>query len=235
MSLGTGTGFVVEHDGVRFLVTNRHVVRGRANDSSNANLHPSGAWPESIKVLHHVAGRLGQWTAASELLYGADGGPKWLEHPLHGPNVDVVALPLTATAGFDFYGYDLWGADQPIAVGVTKSLFVIGFPFAITGGGALGVWVQGTVATEPQIDWQGVPAFLIDSRTRLGQSGSPVIAFHTGGAVAMEGGGTVLSTGQQERFVGVYSGRINSESDLGIVWKKTAVMEIIEGGRAGTA
>jgi hypothetical protein len=51
----------------------------------------------------------------------------------------------------------------------------------------------------------------------------------------MEGGGTVLRTGQQERFVGVYSGRINSESDLGIVWKKRALMEIIEGGRAGTA
>ena len=233
MSLGTATGFVVEHDGVPFLVTNRHVVRGRANDSTN--LHPSGAWPDSIKVLHHVAGRLGQWTAAWEALYAADGGPNWLEHPVHGANVDVVALPLTATEDFEFYGYDLSADEQRLAVGVATPLFIVGFPFGITGGGSLGVWVQGTVATEPELNWQGVPAFLIDSRTRRGQSGSPVIAFHTGGAAAMEGGGTAIFAGQVERFVGVYSGRINSESDLGIVWKRSAVLEIVESGRRGTS
>jgi hypothetical protein len=183
--------------------------------------------------MHHVAGKPGEWMQATEPLYER-GVPKWFEHPAYGPAVDVVVLPLTVTDGFDFHGYDLWATDPQLAVGVARPLFIIGFPFGITGGGGLGVWVQGTVATEPDIDWHDNPAFLIDSRTRPGQSGSPVIAFHTGGAAAIEGGGTIINTEPMERFVGVYSGRINSESDLGIVWKKSAVVEIVEGNRVGT-
>jgi hypothetical protein len=35
-------------------------------------------------------------------------------------------------------------------------------------------------------------------------------------------------------FVGVYSGRINEQSDLGLVWKAAAVREIVEGGVRAT-
>jgi len=71
---------------------------------------------------------------------------------------------------------------------VTSGLSIVGFPFGITGGGGLGVWVQGTIATEPSLDFDGMPRFLIDSRTRPGQSGSPVLAYHAGGALPMQGG-----------------------------------------------
>lgn len=30
------------------------------------------------------------------------------------------------------------------------------------------------------------------------------------------------------RFIGIYSGRINQESDLGYVWKAAAIQELIE-------
>jgi hypothetical protein len=33
-----------------------------------------------------------------------------------------------------------------------------------------------------------------------------------------------------ETFLGVYSGRINEESDLGYVWKASALRELIEAG-----
>ncbi len=185
-------------------------------------------------VMHNVANQLGNWRAVPESLYSGDGLPNWLEHSVLGSAIDVVALPLTITEGCDFYGYDLGEGGQQLAVGVAQPLSIIGFPFGITGGGAFGVWVQGTIATELDVDWNGLPAFLIDSRTRQGQSGSPVIAFHAGGAATLVGGMTVVGQGQLEKFMGVYSGRINAESDLGIVWKKAVVVDLVERGVPGT-
>jgi hypothetical protein len=54
-----------------------------------------------------------------------------------------------------------------------------------------------------------------------------VIAYRAGGAVAMEDGGSAMFDGPVEKFIGVYSGRINAESDLGIVWKASAIAELI--------
>jgi hypothetical protein len=77
-----------------------------------------------------------------------------------------------------------------------------------------------------------LPLFLIDSRTRPGQSGSPVIAYSGGGAHVLE---KVVSVGggPRERFVGVYSGRINDQSDIGRVWKRKALVEVIDGAQRG--
>jgi hypothetical protein len=233
-ALGSATGFVVEHHSGRFLITNRHVVRGRSNDERAVNLHSSGAWPDTIMVMHNVANQLGNWRPVSERLYSTDGSPNWLEHSVFGPAIDVVALPLTITEGFDFYSYGLGEEGHQLAVGVAQPLSIVGFPFGITGGGAFGVWVQGTIATELEVDWNGLPAFLIDSRTRQGQSGSPVIAFHSGGAATLVGGTTALGLGKVEKFMGVYSGRINAESDLGIVWKKSVMLDLVERGVSGT-
>jgi hypothetical protein len=116
--------------------------------------------------------------------------------------------------------------------GPSDLLSIIGFPFGITGGGALGIWVQGTVATEPSVDFDELPCLLVDSRTRPGQSGSPVIAYRPSGYQTEEGS-TVMTGQAAERFVGVYSGRINQESDLGFVWKAQALLDILSGQTRG--
>ena len=84
-------------------------------------------------------------------------------------------------------------------------------------------------APHTALDWENLPRFLIDSRTRSGQSGSPVIAYSDGGAVPMADGSLAFMSGPMEQFFGVYSGRINAESDLGVVWKAQVVREVIEG------
>lgn len=53
------------------------------------------------------------------------------------------------------------------------------------------------------------------------------MAYRAGGAVAMQDGGSAMFGGPVERFIGVYSGRINAESDLGVVWKATAISELV--------
>ena len=69
---------------------------------------------------------------------------------------------------------------------------------------------------------------LVDCRTRPGQSGSPVIAYRSGGAVRKVDGNTAIYTGPTWRLLGLYSGRINEQSDIGIVWKLSCIMKLIE-------
>jgi hypothetical protein len=105
---------------------------------------------------------------------------------------------------------------------------VIGFPFGLAGGGALAIWATGFMATEHVIDYNNLPTFLIDCRARQGQSGSAVVAHRNGGIVGMEDGSSAAFAGPVTRFLGIYSGRINEQSDLGIVWKASAIKELVD-------
>lgn len=223
-AIGTATGFIVERDSKRYLVTNRHVVRGQRPDGT-------GVPPDELAIWQNAANQLGYWHRRQERLYEANGQPRWFEHPTQPAEIDVAALELENDAGIAVYGYDPWTPGPGLLARVSDPLSVIGFPFGVTGGGGLGIWVRGFVATEPDIDWNGLPRFLIDSRTRDGQSGSPVIAYSGGGGTATSGGFSIFS-GPVEEFFGVYSGRINRESDLGFVWKASVVREIIEAKKA---
>lgn len=102
------------------------------------------------------------------------------------------------------------------------------FPFGLDGGGLLAIWATGFMATDPEVDYNNQPTFLIDCRARPGQSGSAVIAHRNGGMVALEGGGTAAFSGPVTRFLGIYSGRINEQSDLGIVWKASSIKELLD-------
>ena len=78
------------------------------------------------------------------------------------------------------------------------------------------------------VDDQYVDAFLIDSRTRSGQSASPVVCRFNPGEDSVEWKGVKLTPiGYIDIFLGVYSGRINTDSDLGYVWKPSIVREIV--------
>jgi hypothetical protein len=61
-----------------------------------------------------------------------------------------------------------------------------------------------------------------------------VIAYYDGGMVPMENGDNAVFGNPVWRPMGVYSGRINEESDLGMVWKWTVVQEVIEAGDHGS-
>jgi hypothetical protein len=229
--LGTATAFVVTYRGEHYLVTNWHVAAGR-NADTGVVVSKSGGVPDRLAVLHHVASKPGHWQYRTHLLYDDDDDPLWLEHPVHGRSVDVVALPLGPVKGAHFFPYDLHNLGPRIVFGPSNAVSIIGFPFALSGGGGLGVWVQGTLATEPSIDYGDVPLLLVDSRTREGQSGSPVILYRTDGYVT-EGGEMINNGVAAARLVGVYSGRINEESDLGRVWRITALFEILDAQHRG--
>jgi hypothetical protein len=223
--LSTGTSFVVSGPRGPLLITNKHNVTGR-NPNTDAVLSPTGGIPNEVNILHNAADRLGRWEFRLEPLY-VDDRPLWYEHPLV-PSIDVVALPLTQTVGVQSYPYNAGDTGPAVRVGPADVVSVIEFPFGLNAGGGMAAWATGFVASEPEVDIDDKPILLIDCRSRPGQSGSPVIAHRSGGMVALEDGSSAAFDGPIFRFIGIYSGRIRPESDLGIVWKVRAIKELVD-------
>lgn len=231
VTLSTGTGFIVTTAIGPALVTNRHNVIGR-DQITGKPLSTNGGLPNEI-LIHYLEpfkrdSFLPVWVGRVEPLYDdgtLEGTPLWREHPRLGAKADFVALPLTRTDGIVTHPYEL-SEGKEIALKVPETVSVVGFPFGISVGGRFAVWATGFIASEPDIDYTNLPVLLIDCRTRQGQSGSPVIAHRTG-LVERTDGSQVMLSGPISRFIGIYSGRINKDSDLGMVWKASAVQELI--------
>lgn len=223
--LSTGTAFVVQTAKGPHLVTNRHNVTGR-HQETNEPLSRTGGTPNEIVVVQNRKDFLGQWVLKKELLYSGE-RPRWHEHPVLGVQADFVALPLLDLSEVQLYPYDPINPGPEIFVGAADIVSVIGFPFGMTAGGAFAIWATGFLASEPDVDFNDLPIQLIDCRSRQGQSGSPVIAYRSGGMVGMANGGAAAFSGPVSKFIGIYSGRINAESDIGIVWKVSAIAQLI--------
>ncbi|MEX2672460.1 MAG: serine protease [Phycisphaeraceae bacterium] len=219
--IGYATGFVVKHRGAPFLITNWHVV-----SATNPLTNEEKAMPTAMRVWHHRS-KLGNWTSVDEPLLDENKEPLWIEHPT-GKAVDVVALPLTIFAGSDvrFHPLSLDMAEFDLAIACGEPVQVIGFPQSFTGRGRLPIWKTGHIASEPEIDYDDQPVFLIDATTRGGMSGSPVVARRLNG-YATRGGGTVIGNGGT-RFLGVYAGREGETSEIGRVWKSCVIQDVLE-------
>jgi hypothetical protein len=223
--IGEATGFVVEYHARAILITNWHVLSGR-HPESNRIQSATGAVPDLVRIAHHGSS-LGTWELVDEPIFDPEGHARWFEHP-SGRNVDLVALPLTRIAdSVTIYPLDLRLAETDMIPQVAMPVSIVGFPLGLAAAGALPIWKTGHIASDPDIDYQGTPAFVIDATTRGGMSGSPVVLRLSGG-FRTASGRMVLAGGPQTRFLGVYSGRIHAESEIGIVWRPKLIQEILE-------
>ncbi|WP_186451694.1 serine protease [Burkholderia stabilis] len=242
VDLSTGTGFLAKSaKGKLCLITNRHNVTGR-NQNTGVPLSATGGVPNEIAMwIPHLAApplnpienaprsvdELG-WNQLVVPLLEND-APRWIEHPTLGDRADFVALPFEHAVLHDELVYDL--ASLPLsrqfALVPTDPVSVVGFPFGLSAGGKFAVWVTGTLASEPDVDYDDLPVFLIDCRSRPGQSGSPVLAFRSGGMIRMADGKSVMFKGAFYNFLGIYSGRVRSDSDIGIVWRRDAIVQLL--------
>lgn len=225
-AISTATGFLVGCNRSVFLITNRHVVLGR--DSMDNPVSKSAVMPSGLRVWYET-GDL-QWTPHLEPLYASPGEPLWYEHPKYRSSVDVIALKV-APVGPRLRWHDPTEIDRSgVSIPIASDVSVVGFPFGLTAGGKLAIWSRGAIASEPAADFDNLPLLLIDSRTRQGQSGSPVIYWTDGRPLRGKDGSVSLVGGPpQAILVGVYSGRTHRESDLGRVWKARVIPEILLG------
>ncbi len=231
LSSGTATLISNTRESHCALVTNRHNVTGRHQQTGEC-LSPTLGVPDNIVIHFHRPGEdIGDWIKVKLPLYREDGSPFWIEHPRLGEKADIVALNLN------------WGSDVlkipyylkldldrvGMVVSPAEPVSVIGFPFGMSTSGKLPVWATGFLAQELSLISEDDPVFLIDCRTRQGQSGSPVIAFRTSGYRTIKDNriSATLSGRVAWEFLGIYSGRVNAQSDLGRVWHVSALEELL--------
>lgn len=231
LSSGTATLISNTRESHCALVTNRHNVTGRHQQTGEC-LSPTLGVPDNIVIhFHRPDEDIGDWIKVKLPLYREDGSPFWIEHPRLGEKADIVALNLN------------WGSDVlkipyylkldldrvGMVVSPAEPVSVIGFPFGMSTSGKLPVWATGFLAQELSLISEDDPVFLIDCRTRQGQSGSPVIAFRTSGYRTIKDNriSATLSGRVAWEFLGIYSGRVNAQSDLGRVWHVSALEELL--------
>ena len=240
--LGPATGFFCESRGQFFLVTNWHVVTGLHHETLRP-LNSQGGLPDRMRFRVPVRGHLGEWTSPIELsLYDdsdsteAPQTPIWLEHPAYRRRLDVVAIPIQIPEDGEVRTIGAVNTVPKMRLKVAADVFVLGYPMGFTGGGEFPIWKRASIATEPDVHRGGPRHILIDTATREGMSGAPVVAIADGNFEVEGSGGLHQRPGRAYRFVGVYSGRHGKgdmEAQLGIVWDAAQLEIVVQTGTLG--
>lgn len=244
--LGIGTYFLWERDNKWYAVTNNHNLSGwdhlrcksiSANGSQPTHVHVN----IKTKIIEKNTNKLNIYSSKILIqLYESD-CPKWFVHPDHGPTVDVGIIEIFPRPNEGYFKSQ--GMDGIVSTPVNRhswidysylvgdDAYVLGFP---RGMDALGfpVWKKATIASEPYLDIEGLPKILIDTATREGMSGSPVISMRRGLITPSGKIGNDSYFGEAMNLIGIYSGRIGDDplgAQLGVVWKARVIDEIIDG------
>lgn len=211
-SLATGSFWL--DDGAWYLITNWHNITG-CNPVTGAAMSKTGFLPTHV-IVHllysdMVEGRERlRWNGKLAPLYDDHGVPLWFEHPTYRNAVDVVALKLGMQSAEDADIFSLPINKHPnwfdLSLVPGGDCFVLGYPKGVDAGFHLPLWKRASIASEPSLDHAGLPRLLIDTATRLGMSGAPVVAVSNGWNVPRGGGIGDAVFGRVETFVGVTPG-----------------------------
>jgi hypothetical protein len=238
--LANGSAFLWRHEGQAYLVSNWHNLTGR-NPRDKTPMSDTAGIPDRIECYLYkdrvsngkkIEGVISE--AFTFPLFDADGNTRVIEHPL-GSFVDIAALPVSLHEYVIPFFLNEQEFDDRISIYPGQDVFIIGYPLGVITGKPLPIWKRGTIASEPYIPIDGVQKMLIDTASRKGMSGSFVIAEHTG---IFSPGGAEMSDdswiGTGRKILGIYSGRLGAsdiEAQLGIVWWRHLIDEVILKGR----
>jgi hypothetical protein len=164
--------------------------------------------------------------------------PLWLIHPAQEMRaIDIVALPLDhdslKTKVTLLPVNEL--APGKIAIMIGMDVFILGYPFG-SKPPAFPVWKRGSIASEPDLVRVSTGYYLVDTASRPGMSGSPVILRSWSNHI-LESNMWTTSNDQLpiDRIIGVYSGRLRPEdAQIGIAWHVEYIDQIIDGGKRDT-
>lgn len=236
--LAYATGFVYELDSRHFLITNWHNVTG-TNPLTNLPLGKNPVYPNRILFWNRLKNDVKKSERVKVNLYSDHESinPLWLVHPKYKHKVDLVAIEISnPKENWEYSSISRLQFDN-VRPRIGDDLFVIGYPFDYLTQYGFPIWKRASIATEPDLDIDDLPKVLVDTATRSGLSGSPVI-YRSSGIHNMVDG--VLADdsiiGTITGFLGVYSGRIGDDelkAQLGIVWKAFLIEEIIKGNCFG--
>jgi hypothetical protein len=219
-AISTGTGFLLKAKDKLYLITNWHNVTGR--NSETLDYLCGYGQPDFVRVWFHSS-QEASWEGVDIYLRNDDGINCFIEHETKN-GVDVVAIPIQKKSGikYHFISYEL--SETLVDLYPSKAVSIIGYPNNQTSGAKFPIWKKGHIASEPEYNYDGKPIFLIDATTRSGMSGSPVVIMEPN---YLRMGYADFSIGMKRKLLGVYSGRIDENSEIGRVWKPIVLKEML--------
>jgi hypothetical protein len=232
ISLGGATAFLwLCPDGSLALITNWHVASGRNHETGKC-LHDYAAVPDHLRVYVPYSERGDPPLVVTVPTVDVDGQPVWIQHPVHGAEVDAVAFPILLPPPSEASLMPVNALRSlPLKQRVGMPIYILGFPFGRTGLG-MPVWKQASFASEPVLAPEFDRFLIVDTASRPGMSGSPVIQ-RQHGQIELENDqyGRIEKGDGALRFVGIYSGRFHTNSpndaQLGRVWPAALLVEIV--------
>jgi len=242
VSQGTGFYYVHQEDkiNVLYLITNYHVLTGSSPTEKKSNKGNS-----IIFQFHQSEEDLGKIKSVKLSLYTKNNKPIWVQNSsLPEADLAVIPLPISIYQDFKINCISAKWAESNLKVRPTTRITLIGYPYGFYDKkNSLPIWKTGSIASEPEIDFENKPLFLIDVSAFPGMSGSPVFAISYG-TYEQEEGGTAV--GNIRKFLGIYAsmqmvreniyleeivqdskvGIILDESlQIGHVWKANLILE----------
>lgn len=133
--LAKASSFMVKRKNKFFLLTNRHNVTGRDQNTGKPLDEKTAAIPNKIHVYFNLKGCLGR-NIRSELPLLVNEKPAWYEHPFLKESIDVVAFPISVDDSSRLEVSPYYDLDVEIKheTGISLKpgvrLNIIGFPFA---------------------------------------------------------------------------------------------------------
>lgn len=234
--LGTATGFVWTNSGKYYLITNWHVVTCRIFPTREY-IKSHGGRPNMLRARFNFARQIFEKQQFDIRIRDNNDRPLWLVHPAR--NIDVAVVPL------------LLNEDQKrlvnlqpineltvtgLAVYIGMEVFILGYPFG-AGPPAYPIWKRGSIASEPDLVRLTTDYLLVDTASRPGMSGAPVILRSWGNHI-VQANIAARDDMVATKFIGVYSGRLRtkdpSDAQIGMVWPAEFINEIIIGNMLDT-
>ena len=169
-NLAIGTSFFYEIDNNLYLISNWHNFAGRNPMTGKPQSSTAGV-PNKIKCRLILDKEFLEWSDYTFDLCDKDGIPRWFQHPREGRIIDVAALKVELPSKFKKLEINQYKFTD-MRVEIAQDVFILGFPIGIAGRKELPVWKRGSIASEPGGNY---PRILIDTATRKGMSGAPVI------------------------------------------------------------
>lgn len=246
VSQGTGFyyGLNLEDSGsILFLITNHHVLTGY---SPTENKPPKG--DNIVFYLHKEADNPGNTKEIRIPIFTKTDKPIWLNSE-EFPEADVAIIPMISTLaeGARVFGISEDWTKGNIKIRPTSTITLIGYPYGYYDKvNCLPIWKTGSIASEPDIDFEGKSLFLVDVSAFPGMSGSPAFAI-AHGAYEMTDGPTTV--GHVQKFLGIFasmpiikenkyleeitteakSGLVLEQSlELGHIWKAQLITDAIK-------
>ncbi len=185
-----------------FLATNYHVVTG------NEPMSAARAQGDRLQFYFHASRTdPSNYFPVNIPLYTKTGEPIWVQNQQF-PEADVVLVPIVSTL-YDGRGQLTVFSDAHTQVDMkvrpSSQAVLLGYPYGFFDTrNFLPVWKTGHLATEPTVDFQGQPVFLVDVSAFPGMSGAPVVGVSNGVYESDRQAGAMMS-GVQRKLLGIFS------------------------------